>query len=165
MRGPSACPVTFQLRFTTVSWHPWMCQGSCWLQEWTQSWPRGSVTYVVKLNISRCQELCSVIYIYHPVVQSSSWACMEGCFHLYPTKKKQMLGPDLFTDYFWVTLYNSAGASIPKDHRLGSLHNRNLFSQLLDLTGSASGKDSVSGYKMAIFSWCPHVRAWVPLSL
>ena len=31
-----------------------------------------SVMCVVKLSISRCQELCSVIYIYHPVVQSSS---------------------------------------------------------------------------------------------
>ena len=35
-----------------------------------------------------------------PVVQSLSRGCMERCFHLYPTKKKQMLGPgDMISNF------------------------------------------------------------------
>ena len=97
MRGPLARPITFQLRFATIFWHIPVC-GRAHIGCRRDTEPANRKCRVCRAfpGAKSCAQRFTYIT---PVVQSLSRGCMEGCFHLYPTKKKQMLGPDLFTDY------------------------------------------------------------------
>lgn len=175
MRGPSACPVTFQLHFATISWHPCMWQGSYWPQEGHRA---GQQEVSCVPSISRCQEPCSAIYIYHPcssvLVTTLHGRLFPPLSHKEETDVRTwpvhwLPTPGFSSESLCSILlglpYQRTTDWVASTTEMCFLTVREARSPKLGPTGLAPGEDSLSGLQMAIFSWCLHVRAWVSLFL